>query len=344
MITEINQYNLRPNNTFRIDAVCDEWIEFTSSDDLPVIASRLEGKKYICIGAGSNMLFVGDYDGAVLHSRILDVEAVSGASDFSVRLRVGSGVEFDSLIEQCCRSGLWGIENLSGIPGEMGAAAVQNVGAYGVEAKDVIKEVECYDMQTRQYVTFSAEECRYGYRYSMFKDPSLRSRYVITYVVIELSTKLMLNIEYGSLKNHIPLDCKDPMMVRDAVIRVRNEKLPSVEIVGSAGSFFKNPVVDSNSFERLLRQAEAENRGSVPHFKVADGVKVPAAWLIDQCGLKGFEHGNAGVWSKQPLVIVNLTGKASSSEILEVENIVIDKVASTFGITLVPEVEHVVGK
>lgn len=344
MITEINHYNLRANNTFRIDSTCDRWIEFSSADDLPAVASLLSGGRFVCIGAGSNMLFVGDYDGAVVHSRILDVEAFSDREQNSVRLRVGSGVEFDALIQQCCQSGLWGIENLSGIPGEVGAAAVQNVGAYGVEACDVIKEVECFDMKTLRFVTFQADECDYGYRHSMFKNPENHSRYIITYVTLELSTVPAPKTDYGSLKNRLGNEVESPLQVREAIINVRNEKLPSVDEIGSAGSFFKNPIVDKVTFEKIKSQAEKEKRGEVPHYKVDSGYKIPAAWLIDQCGLKGFVKGNAGVWHKQPLVIVNLTGKASSAEIIEIENIVINAVESTFGVRLSPEVEHICSK
>ncbi len=338
MITEIQDYNLKGVNTFRIDVCCRRWIEYSEAVDLVTVADMVAGEKYMCIGEGSNLLFLGDYDGAILHSRILDAEMTSDGS--VTYLRAGSGISMDSLIGQCCVNGLWGLENLSGIPGETGASAVQNVGAYGVEAKDVISSVECFDMVKREFVRFDADECDYAYRWSMFKRPELKNRYIVTYVTFRLSAIPAPCLSYGNLAAQCgDISSLTPMVVRNAVMALRESKLPSVEEIGSAGSFFKNPVVDRNVFDDVRRIAGDDT--VVPHYDMGDKVKIPAAWLIEQCGFKGRSFGNVGVWHKQPLVIVNLTGKASSDEVLEFEEMIVKRIEELFGITLTPEVEHI---
>lgn len=343
MITSIKDFNLHSCNTFRINAQCAEFIEYTSADDLPAVMQMVGNRPYINIGGGSNMLFTDDFDGVVLHSRILDITSDYVDND-KVLLRVGSGVCFDDLIQQCAQSGLWGIENLSGIPGEAGAAAVQNVGAYGVEACDVLQKIECYDARCGRFVEFAKDECDYGYRHSMFKSPDNHNRYIITHIVISLSGKPIPQIGYKSLREAIgDTHVVSPMTVRDAVLAVRAAKLPSVEEYGSAGSFFKNPIVDRAVFDRICRQVSEESGAavSVPHYDLGSQVKIPAAWLIEQCGLKGYVAGDVAVWHLQPLVIINKTGRATADEILQLEHTIIAKVNDRFGITLSPEVEHI---
>lgn len=344
MITEISEFNLRGNNTFRIDSKCRKWIEYTSAADLQQIAHGLHVERFINIGAGSNMLFVGDFDGVVLHSRILDIEARPLADHPErIRMRIGAGVEFDSLIEQCCNNGLWGAENLSGIPGEVGAAAVQNVGAYGVEACDLIKEVECYDLHSGTFVKFDVDQCDYSYRWSRFKRPEDHNRYIITHVVMEFTSHPCPKLDYGSLKDYRSDSNISPMTLREAVIKIRNEKLPPVELIGSAGSFFKNPIIDQNRFKEVQAIASEHEFGDVPHYNVGKMFKIPAAWLIDKCGFKGKEVGGAAVWNDQPLVIVNISGHATADDILALENEIITVVENCFGINLKPEVEHIFG-
>lgn len=344
MITSITDFNLHSYNTFRINAKCRELIEYTSSDDLPSVMRMVGDRPFVNIGAGSNMLFTENFDGVVLHSRILDISSVAVGKDIML-LRVGAGVVFDDLIQQCAGSGLWGIENLSGIPGEAGAAAVQNVGAYGVEVCDVLQKIECYDVESGSYVTFSKDDCGYGYRHSMFKTPENHNRYIVTHIVIELSSVPAPRITYGSLHASIgDSRITSPQTIRDAVIAVRNAKLPSVDEFGSAGSFFKNPVVERDFYIRLCRRMQVENGKEVivPHYDLGTHVKIPAAWLIEQCGLKGYAVGNVAVWHLQPLVIINKTGKATADEILALEQLIIEKVSERFGIILSPEVEHIV--
>ena len=230
------------------------------------------------------------------------------------------------------------MENLSLIPGTVGAAAVQNIGAYGVEAKDIIAGVTCFDLQTRDKTAFKVHELRYGYRDSLFKDPEFKGRYIITGVLFSLSRVPAPKIEYGALKKIFDgRQPATPMEVREEIIRIRREKLPDPEEIGSAGSFFKNPVVSAAQFAQI-----AQGYDTVPHFVLEGGfVKVPAAWMIEQCGFKGVRRGGAAVYEKQPLVIVNASGSASPDEIVALEQEVIDAVRKKFGVELHPEVEHI---
>ncbi len=342
MITPANDFILKPFNTFRINAKCREWIEYTSPSDIPAVMARIGTGKFINIGAGSNMLFENDFDGTVLHSRILDVD-IKPHDASQIIVHAGAGVEMDSLICQLCQAGLWGLENLSGIPGEVGASAVQNVGAYGVEAADVILSVECFDTHENRFIEIPKDACDYGYRSSMFKKPENKNRYIITYVNFMLSSTPAPHTGYGSLKELSPEETATPLLIRNAIVSIRNQKLPAVDEVGSAGSFFKNPIVNEKIFEELNAKlaAEASSVVTIPHYRVDDGIKIPAAWLIDQCGLKSVRIGGAAVWHKQPLVIVNASGDATAADILSLEQHITSSVFERFGIKLEPEVEHI---
>ena len=298
------------------------------------------------IGGGSNLLFTGDFPGTVLHSAIRHIEVISD-SDYEVLVRVGAGVEFDKLCEWAAGRGLWGPENLSHIPGEAGAAAVQNIGAYGVEAKDIIREVRAFDLVSRKFLTFSVEECNYGYRDSFFKSPEGKDRYIITGIVFAFRRNGSPILEYGNLRETLlsRCPCPTPSDVRETIISIRRTKLPEVGEVGSAGSFFKNPVVSREVFGNVVR-ISGRDEASVPHYPVPGPggepwVKIPAAWLIDQCGWKGAVRGGAGVWPSQPLVIINASGEASPEEILALEECIRMSVSDRFGIVLSPEVEHI---
>ena len=298
------------------------------------------------IGGGSNLLFTGDFPGTVLHSAIRHIEVISDSDD-EVLVRVGAGVEFDKLCEWAAERSLWGPENLSHIPGEAGAAAVQNIGAYGVEAKDIIREVRAFDLVSRKFLTFSVEECNYGYRDSFFKSPEGKDRYIITGIVFAFRRNGSPILEYGNLRETLlsRCPCPTPSDVRETIISIRRTKLPEVGEVGSAGSFFKNPVVSREVFDNVVR-VSGRDEASVPHYPVPGPgeepwVKIPAAWLIDQCGWKGAVRGGAGVWPSQPLVIINASGEASPEEILALEECIRMSVSDRFGIVLSPEVEHI---
>ena len=331
------------------------------------------------------------------NSRNEPSESFFGQTESDVYVSVGAGVVFDDFCEWAAREGLWGVENLSYIPGEVGASAVQNIGAYGVEVKDVIHKVYCYDTVEEEFVSFSVEECGYGYRDSIFKKPDIKGRYIVTHVVFALSREPKPRLEYGHLKEAVtsaygecqcvpeapsqlspgpspypgvgkcllhtngtsPEDSNSsskhylasaegqritPSLIRKVIIRIRKEKLPEPSVVGSAGSFFKNPVISLEHFRKIEAAVKAEHGVDykVPHYDLPDGtVKVPAAWMIEQCGWKGKRSGGAAVWEKQPLVIVNYTGEAYPEEIIGLERRIIDSVKRKFGVELHPEVDHI---
>ena len=374
--------DLTKMNTFGMKVKARCFIEYDSVADLVDIEFEELARPVLHIGGGSNLLFTDDFKGTVLHSKIDFIEildkchsipeapafAGSGtpypgvgkcllhtngtlSADFKpsneVLVSVGAGVVFDDFCAWAAKEGLWGVENLSYIPGEVGASAVQNIGAYGVEVKDVIRRVYCYDTVEEEFVNFSVEECGYGYRDSIFKDPEVKGRYIVTHVVFALSRVPQPKLEYGHLKDafaEVASSSLTPDLIRKTIIKIRKEKLPEPSVKGSAGSFFKNPVISKADFQRIEASAKAELGADykVPHYDLPDGtVKVPAAWMIEQCGWKGKRSGGAAVWDKQPLVIVNHTGEAYPEEIVGLEKRIIASVRTKFGVELSPEVEHV---
>ena len=329
-------YDLSSMNTFRMKVSCACFVEYESVAELEGLNfDKLPGP-LLHIGEGSNLLFTGDFPGTVLHSNIEYIKYVDVGLD-EVPVMVGAGVNFDSFVAETCRHGLWGAENLSLIPGEVGAAAVQNIGAYGAEIKDIISGVVCYDLKERRKCRFKMSECGYGYRSSMFKEEGNKGRYVVTSVLFRLTRKASPRLEYKGLKEALnDTDGLTPQKVREAVIGIRRSKLPDPEELGNAGSFFKNPVVSAEEFARISPD------GGAPHYLLPDGsVKLPAAWLIDSCGLKGAVHGGAAVYERQPLVIVNASGGATPEDVLALERRIVDEVKSRYGVELHPEVEHI---
>ena len=337
MIKRIDNYDLSAQNTFRMRVSCACYIEYDSAADLGTIDFDSLPKPILSIGEGSNLLFTKDFEGTVLCSKIKYIKYFDVGAD-TVPLAVGAGVKWDDLVLKTCEDKLWGAENLSLIPGTVGAAAVQNIGAYGVEAKDIIAGVTCFDILKKEKTAFKTPECRYGYRESIFKTPEFKERYIITGVLFRLSREAAPKTEYGALKSVFEGAAPtDPMQVREAVIKIREAKLPSVELVGSAGSFFKNPVVSPLQFTKIIEGYE-----NVPHYIQTGGfIKVPAAWMIEQCGLKGASVGGAQVYEKQPLVIINKDDKATPQDVLALEKKVIDEVKNRLGVELTPEVEHI---
>lgn len=338
MVTIRQNFDLSGHNTFRMKVSCACYVEYDSPKDLETIDFDSLPKPFLHMGGGSNLLFKGDFPGTVFHSLVKYIKYFDVGSDH-VPVAVGAGVVWDDFVAKTCADGLWGAENLSLIPGEVGAAAVQNIGAYGVEAGDIIAGVTCFDTVDRKKVSFKTPECRYGYRDSIFKDPEVKGRYVITGVLFRLSRNAGPKLEYGNLKAAIA-PCEGditPAQVREAVIGVRRGKLPDPAETGSAGSFFKNPVLSGPQFAAICQGYE-----TVPHYVLDGGfVKVPAAWMIEQCGFKGAEVGGAAVYEKQPLVIVNATGEASPQDVIALEEKIISGVREKFGVELHPEVEHV---
>ncbi len=337
MITRTENYNLRSRNTFGMDVSCALFVEYDSAGDLAQLDWEALPKPILHVGGGSNLLFTGDFPGTVLHSAIRYVKFVDMGLD-DVLMTVGAGVVFDEFVQRACDASLWGAENLSLIPGEVGACAVQNVGAYGAEFKDIVSGVVCFDTHTGDKTVFKQPECAYGYRDSIFKRPENKGRYIVTSVLFRLSRRRGPRLEYGGLKAAVEAagGPVTPLSVREAVIGIRRAKLPDPAETGSAGSFFKNPVLDRERFSRILSAAEGKE---VPHYDLPGGmVKVPAAWLIEQCGFKGCRRGGAGVWPKQPLVLVNASGSARPDEIVALKDEIVAVVRARFGVTLEPEV------
>ena len=337
MLSRHENYSLSGQNTFRMKVSCRCYIEYDSIEDLKSLDFNALPQPVMSLGEGSNILFTGDFPGTVLRSRIDYIKYFDVGAD-TVPLAVGAGVNWDKLVAKTCEDGLWGLENLSLIPGTVGAAAVQNIGAYGVEAKDLIVGVTCFDITTGEKTAFKQEQCRYGYRDSIFKDPQYKGRYIVTGVLLRLSREPKPQISYGALKSLLTeAQPSSPAQVREAVIRIRREKLPDPEQIGSACSFCKNPVVSAEQFVRI-----SQGYDTVPHYILEGGfIKVPAAWMIEQCGLKGAVRGAAAVYDKQPLVIVNKSGEASPQDILALEQEVSEAVRKRFGVELHPEVEHI---
>ena len=327
---EYKDYSLLNHNTFGMDVKAKRYVEYDSEEELKTLIPTLEGE-VLHMGGGSNLLFKGDFAGTVLHSAIRGIEIVEEKGD-EVLVRVGAGEVWDDFVAWAVAQGLGGVENLSLIPGEVGASAVQNIGAYGVEAKDVIALVEAVELQNGQKRVFGTLECDYAYRQSIFKK-QLKGKYAITYVTYRLQKKPQLKLEYGNIKAVLG-EKKDLTIadVRQAIIDIRNAKLPDPKVQGNAGSFFMNPVVSREKF--LSIQKDYPN---MPFYEVEGGVKIPAGWMIDQCGWKGKSLGRAGVHDKQALVLVNLGG-ATSDEIITLCETVCKDVYEKFGIEIHPEV------
>ncbi len=322
-------------NSFGLEVFASNFLEYVSEDALlELIASGSITTPFLHIGSGSNLLFLSDYEGTILHSCIGGIE-VTASDEETVSVRVGAGVIWDAFVAHCVEHNWYGVENLSGIPGEVGAAAVQNIGAYGVEVRELITSVETLDIQGKR-VIYRVDECGYAYRRSSFKQPEMQSVFV-TYVNFRLRKKPSYELEYGTIRHELS-NCTflDLQTVRDVILRIRRTKLPDPEIVGNAGSFFMNPIVSREKFQRLLQQYP-----SLPGYPVDEsGVKLSAGWMIEQCGWKGKRLGRVGVYDKQALVLVNFGG-ATGWEIANLSDAVRASVREKFGVEIRPEVKFV---
>lgn len=333
-MTEYTDYSLLPHNTFRMDVKAARFMEYSSEEELTAfLASGGLTSPYLHIGGGSNLLFLSDYPGLVLHSSVKGVETVA-ETDERVELRVGSGVVWDDFVAYTVEKGFYGAENLSLIPGEVGASAVQNIGAYGVEVKDLVVSVDAVEAATGKKRRFTREECRYAYRDSIFKK-ELKGRYFVTYVTYRLSKLPVFHLDYGNVRAELEKDGMEPTLanVRRVIAAIRSNKLPDPKVTGNAGSFFMNPVVSQEQFDRL--QAEYSE---MPSYRL-DGnrVKIPAGWLIERCGWKGKALGPAAVHDRQALVLVN-RGGATGRDVLRLADEVARSVKERFGIEISPEV------
>ncbi len=346
---DIRNYSLLAHNTFGIDASCRRFLEYESVEEAQQMVKEMSDadRPLLILGGGSNLLLTGDYEGTVLHSAIKGIEVLDKetladeeedesllASDY-VFLCCGSGEVFDDVVAYAVAHHYHGAENLSIIPGEVGASAVQNIGAYGVEAKDIIYKVEAVEIATGKVVTFRNADCQYSYRQSKFKH-EWKDKYLVTHVVYRLSKTFVPDLDYGNIRASLAakgIEQPTAQQLRDVIIEIRNAKLPDPKVQGNAGSFFMNPIVPKAKYEEL-----AVLYPGMPHYTVdADHEKIPAGWMIDQCGWKGKSLGRAGVHDKQALVLVNCGG-AKGEDILCLCETIRRDVKDKFGIEIYPEV------
>ena len=333
---DYRDYSLLAHNTFGIDARCSRFLEYESDDEAVQVAAilRQTQQPFIIIGGGSNLLLTKDFDGIVVRSGIKGMEIEQPTA----RITCGSGEVFDDMVAASIEAGYYGMENLSLIPGDVGASAVQNIGAYGVEAKDLIQCVWMIDITTGKPQMVGNDECEYAYRQSRFKK-DWKNRFLITRVTYGLSRNFAPHLDYGNIRSELQQQgISEPTarQLRDVIISIRNAKLPDPKVMGNAGSFFMNPIVPRAKYDELAAQYQG-----MPHYDVdADHVKIPAGWMIDQCGWKGRSLGRAGVHDRQALVLVN-RGGATGSEIVALCEAIRNDVRTRFGIDIHPEVNIV---
>ncbi|WP_311568801.1 UDP-N-acetylmuramate dehydrogenase [Prevotella pallens] len=331
MIDQEN-YSLLRHNTFGIDAKCKRFIEYSSVEEAQQVARMITDadRPLLILGGGSNLLLTGDYNGTVLHSGIRFLEQTD-----ECHVRCGSGFIWDDVVDYCVANNLYGAENLSIIPGEVGASAVQNIGAYGAEAKDLIECVEAVEIETGQICRFTNTECAYSYRQSKFKH-AWKNRFLITAVTYKLSKTYNPKLDYGNIRVALAakgIDNPTAIQLRETIIDIRNAKLPDPKVLGNAGSFFMNPVVSTHKYNQLAQQYVG-----MPHYTIdSEYEKIPAGWLIEQCGWKGKALGKAAVHNKQALVLVNCGG-ATGSEVVQLYKTIQHDVKQKFDIEIKPEV------
>ena len=324
-------YSLKQHNTFGIDAKCAQFVEYSNEAEAKEVAELLRTSRvpYIIIGGGSNLLLTRDYEGIVVHSACMGIEHKGNC------LVCGSGEVFDDVVAQSISVGLYGAENLSLIPGDVGASAVQNIGAYGAEAKDLIRTIRAVEIETGNVCIIENAECEYGYRQSRFKK-DWKNKYLILSVEYQFSEEFNPRLDYGNIRAELEksgISNPTAQELRDTIIRIREAKLPDPKVLGNAGSFFMNPIVPRAKYNELAALYEG-----MPHYDIdADSVKIPAGWMIDQCGWKGKSLGRAGVHDKQALVLVN-RGGATGQEVVALCQQIQADVKQKFGIDIYPEV------
>lgn len=332
----INDFSLQKLNTFGLDIIAKYFVELNSTDEVNEFINSIKHKKerILILGGGSNLLFTQNYDGIVVKINIDGIHVVKEDSNF-YWIKAGAGVVWHELVESCIKANFGGIENLSLIPGTVGSAPIQNIGAYGVELKDTFEALEAIELTTGKKKYFTNQDCKFGYRDSIFKK-ELKGKYIITNVLLRLTKQPVLNTKYGNIQEALQQSGKETLSIRDlsnAIIKIRESKLPNPEKVGNAGSFFKNPIIPD-----ALLMAIKKSYPDIPSYKLPENMaKIPAAWLIDQCQLKGMQHKGAAVHIDQPLVLIN-QNNASGSSIVELSMKIQQQIKSKFGISLEPEV------
>ncbi len=335
MIRFFNNISISARNSFHVDVKAQRLAEFSKADDLVELFIKESPDEWMVLGGGNNILFTKDYEGLLISPTSLKIKVEAKGGKWC-RVRVDAGVEWDDFVEWSVQNNLWGAENLSLIPGKVGSAPVQNIGAYGVEVKDLIEEVEIFDAETLSSYTLLSEDCEFGYRDSIFKR-ELKGRVIITSVLFKLYRQPSPKLDYADIKCRVESREGGATLrnIRDVICDVRREKLPSTDELGNAGSFFKNPIVDRDTCERLLAE-----HPDMPHYDVEGDencVKLAAGWLIDHAGMKGYKKDRVGVHERQALVLVNLGG-ATGAEVLELAHEVQQRVKECFGVEIEMEV------
>lgn len=328
-------YSLKKDNTFGIDVYAKYFSEFSSGDELNGLLEDAKNiSQKMVLGGGSNILFNKNYDGFVLKNKIPGISIIK-EDEHHVYVKAGAGIAWHGFVMYCVGNNYGGVENLSLIPGNVGASPMQNIGAYGVEIKDVFYELEAFHLAEKKIQIFSAKDCEFGYRESIFKK-KLKDQYAILNVTYRLNKNPVFNISYGAIEEELKKMKVKELSVKsisDAVIRIRTSKLPDPKIIGNAGSFFKNPIIKNQKLPELKQLFD-----NIPFYKTGEyHFKIPAGWLIEQCGWKGFRRGDAGCYEKQALVLVNY-GNASGTGIYNLSEEIKISVREKFGIDLEREV------
>ncbi len=332
----LENISLKPYNTFGIDVLTKYFAPFSNIDELADLLDFTFQKqlKYLVIGGGSNILFTKNFDGLIIKNAISGVKLINENDDFYF-IKAAAGMLWHQFVLHCIKNNYAGVENLSLIPGTVGAAPLQNIGAYGVELKDVFYELEAMDTQTKSIEIFSLNACEFGYRESIFKK-RYANRFIILNVTFKLNKKPFYNTKYGAIEQELEkMGCTALSIknISDAVVNIRLSKLPNPSEIGNAGSFFKNPVIDDTLYNKLISQFPTMSVYALPNNQY----KIAAGWLIEQCGWKGYKNNDAGCHSKQALVLVNYGG-ATGTEIYNLSNEIIKSVFEKFGVLLEREV------
>lgn len=329
-------FSLKKYNTFGINATAKYFATFNSLEELQE-CFEFNKPSTLILGGGSNILFTKDFDGLVLKNELKGIELVKEDAEH-VYLKAGAGENWHQFVQYCIQKNVAGVENLSLIPGNVGASPMQNIGAYGVEIKDVFYSLEAFHIHDKKLVTFSLEDCEFGYRESVFKG-KYKNQFVITSVTYRLNKQPVFNVSYGAIQQELEtMGVKDLRIanISAAVIHIRSSKLPDPAVIGNAGSFFKNPEIDNDVFASLKNDFPL-----IVGYDLNNGkTKLAAGWLIEQCGWKGYRKGDAGCHSKQALVLVNY-GNAKGEDIYDLSSAIIDSVNKKFGVTLHREVNIV---
>ena len=331
-------YSLKKGNTFGLDVYAAYCAKFHNGDELHELMENYQQIPLkMVLGGGSNVLFTKNYDGLILRNKIPGIKVIREDEEH-VFVKAGAGVRWHDFVTYCVESNFGGVENLSLIPGNVGASPMQNIGAYGVEIKDVFYELEAFDLNEKNVRIFSTVECKFGYRESVFKK-ELKNQFAILNVTFRLNKNPSFNISYGAIESELKsmnIENLNIKAISDAVIKIRSSKLPDPRFIGNAGSFFKNPVINKNTLANMKMAAPSDLE--IPFYEIdEEHFKIPAGWLIEQCGWKGYRKRDAGCYDKQALVLVNY-GHASGKEIYDLSEEIKISVLEKFGIELEREV------